>query len=122
MCIRDSPIAGGWINHHYKQVGYQLAAICATIAWTCVVTACLLLIMDRIPFLRLRLRPEEEELGTDEAQIGEFTYEDEATFIPEPIRSKSIAEAPLPNIDDHINTDNNSSSEATTEPKTAAAV
>lgn len=115
--VEGAPISGGWINHHWKQVGYQLAALCSTVAWTCVVTACLLLIMDRIPFLRLRLRPEEEELGTDEAQIGEFTYDEEASYIPEPIRSKSIAEAPLPNIDDQIKTDNTSSSEVNSEPK-----
>ena len=119
--VESSPIDGGWINHNYKQVGYQLAAVCATIAWTCVVTACLLLILDRIPFLRLRLRPEEEELGTDEAEIGEFTYEEDAVYIPEPIRSKSIAEAPPANIDDKIHTGNNSSSELQSEPKTTSA-
>lgn len=98
------PIDGGWINHHWKQVGYQLAAICSTVAWTCTVTALLLLIMDRIPFLRLRLRPEEEELGTDGAQIGEFTYEEDGVYIPEPVRSKASAEIPNPGptIDDKI--------------------
>ncbi|SCU80080.1 LAMI_0B00738g1_1 [Lachancea mirantina] len=97
-------IDGGWINHHYKQVGYQLAAICCTVAWSSVVTAILLLIMDRIPFLRLRLRPEEEELGTDSAQIGEFTYEEDAVYIPEPVRSKVSAQVPEPptGIDDKI--------------------
>lgn len=120
--VEGATIPGGWINHNYKQVGYQLAAICATIAWTCTVTAILLLVMDRIPFLRLRLRPEEEELGTDEAQIGEFTYQDEAIFIPEPIRSKSIPQQPAAHIDDQINTStDNNSSETNTEPKTAAA-
>ena len=86
-----APIPGGWIIHHYKQVGYQLAAMTSTIAWTTVITAILLLAMDRIPWLRLRLRADEEELGTDEAQIGEFTYQEDTTYIPEPIRSHMSA-------------------------------
>lgn len=98
-----APIAGGWINHHWKQVGYQLAAMCSTIAWTVTVTGILLLVMDRIPFLRLRLRAEEEEIGTDQTQIGEFTYGEDTTYIPEPIRSKvSAIMPPQEQIDDKI--------------------
>lgn len=104
-----SPIDGGWINHHYKQVGYQLAGMCAALAWTVTVTSILLLTMNAIPFLKLRLSADEEELGTDAAQIGEFTYEESTAYIPEPIRSKTSAQMPPPheNIDDKIvgNTD-----------------
>ena len=28
-----APIDGGWLNHHWKQLGYQLAAIMSSIAW-----------------------------------------------------------------------------------------
>ncbi|ODV88067.1 hypothetical protein CANARDRAFT_26229 [[Candida] arabinofermentans NRRL YB-2248] len=80
-------IDGGWLNHHYKQLGYQLAASCSILAWSFVVTSIILLTMDKIPFLKLRLSEEEEELGTDAAQIGEFTYYDSRIYIPEPIRS-----------------------------------
>lgn len=98
-----APIDGGWINHHWKQVGYQLAGICATIAWTVTITAILLFGMDKIPFLRLRLRPEEEEQGTDEAEIGEFTYQEEQEYIPEPVRSRnSVAPQNLNTLDDKI--------------------
>ncbi|CCD25636.1 ammonium permease MEP2 NDAI_0F03180 [Naumovozyma dairenensis CBS 421] len=98
-----APIEGGWINHHWKQVGYQLAGVCAAIAWSTTVTAIILLAMDKIPFLRLRLRPEEEELGTDEAQIGEFTYQEDTIFVPEPIRSHVSGEVPVAEaIDDKI--------------------
>lgn len=84
-------ISGGWINHNYRQLGYQLAAVCATFAWTTVVTAILLFVFNKIPFLKIRLSEEEEEQGTDSAQIGEFTYQEEEMYIPEPIRSvKSI--------------------------------
>lgn len=86
----STPIDGGWINHHWKQVGYQLAAITAIGAWTCVVTAIILLTMNQIPWLKIRLSPEEEEQGTDITQIGEMTYQDEEdyTFVPQPVRSK----------------------------------
>lgn len=115
-------IDGGWLNHNWVQVGYQLAAICATILWTCTLTAIILLIQDRIPFLRLRLRPEEEELGTDNVQIGEFTYDENEMYIPEPVRSHTSQKAPAQHnlIDDQINTDGTSTGEA--EKKTATAV
>ncbi|EDO18308.1 hypothetical protein Kpol_1039p59 [Vanderwaltozyma polyspora DSM 70294] len=101
-----APIEGGWINHHWKQVGYQLAAMCSTIAWSTVITAILLLALDRIPFLRLRLRPDEEELGTDQVEIGEFTYQEDTSYIPEPIRSNIGVNIPtnVRTIDDEIRT------------------
>ncbi|ODQ78185.1 hypothetical protein BABINDRAFT_65504 [Babjeviella inositovora NRRL Y-12698] len=83
-------IKGGWMTHHYVQLGYQLAAATSTCLWAFCVTAIILLIMDRIPMLRLRLRPEEEEMGTDAAQIGEFTYEEAEMYIPEPVRSRTV--------------------------------
>lgn len=97
-----TPIAGGWINHHWKQVGYQLAAMCSVIAWTVTCTTILLLSMNQVPFLRLRLKPEEEEMGTDEAQIGEFTYHEDTLYIPEPVRSKNSIAPPAEGIDDKI--------------------
>jgi len=107
-------IDGGWINHNWVQVGYQLAAITSTIAYTCVCTAIILLVQDKIPSLRLRLRPEEEELGTDMNQIGEFTYQEDEIYIPEPVRSHTSQKVPQQHntIDDQINTDTNSSREA----------
>ncbi|KAK6463856.1 ammonia permease [Scheffersomyces coipomensis] len=99
-------IAGGWMNHHYEQLGYQLAEICAIGSWSFIVTAILLLAMDRVPFLRLRLHEDEEMLGTDLAQIGEFAYYDsdveehyknpeESPYVIEPIRSTEARLAKL---------------------------
>lgn len=96
-------IAGGWLNHHWVQLGYQLAGLTAIAAYSSVVTAIILLIMDRIPFLKLRLSAEEEELGTDNVQIGEFTYQEDTMYIPEPVRSnRSQAPPKAENIDDKI--------------------
>ncbi|CAN3375935.1 hypothetical protein DIURU_003143 [Diutina rugosa] len=101
-------IAGGWMNHHWKQLGYQLAASCSVAAWSFVVTSILLLAMDRIPFLRIRLHEDEELIGTDFTQIGEFTYYDEETgemkkfndsdteaYVIEPLRSTQARVAKL---------------------------
>ncbi|CUM65665.1 uncharacterized protein PRCAT00003313001 [Priceomyces carsonii] len=94
-------IPGGWMNHHYIQLGYQLAAVCAVCSWSFVVTSILLLAMDRIPWLRLRLHEDEELLGTDLAQIGEFAYyedsnnPDEAPYVLEPVRSTDARLAKL---------------------------
>lgn len=93
----DPTTKGGWMTHHYVQLGYQLAANCSVCLWSFVVTSILLLIMDRIPQLRIRLHEEEEILGTDFAQIGESTYTEEqhnvgdndrSPYVIEPIRSK----------------------------------
>lgn len=99
----SAAIAGGWMNHHWKQLGYQLAGTCSVGAWSFVVTAILLLIMDRIPKLRLRLHEDEELLGTDLAQIGEFAYyeeddvrnPEESPYVLEPIRSTEARMAKL---------------------------
>ncbi|ABN66276.1 ammonia permease [Scheffersomyces stipitis CBS 6054] len=95
-------IAGGWINHHWKQLGYQLAGSCSVGLWSFVVTAILLFVMDKIPFLRIRLHEDEEMLGTDLAQIGEFAYyeeegknPEESAYVLEPIRSTDARIAKL---------------------------
>lgn len=92
-------IDGGWMNHNYKQLGYQLAGSVSIAAWSFTVTAIILLIMDRIPFLRLRLHEDEELMGVDLAEIGEYAYyyeeEEDANglgpksspYVLEPIRS-----------------------------------
>lgn len=95
-------IAGGWMNHHWVQVGYQLAGSVSIGAWSFTVTSILLLAMDRVPFLRIRLHEDEELMGTDMAQIGEFAYYDadeeeyriqsdpeESPYVIEPIKSTS---------------------------------
>lgn len=88
----SAAIDGGWINHHYKQLGYQLAGAVSVAAWSFCITAVILLAMDRVPKLRLRLHEDEELLGTDLAQIGEYAYHEEDVgdhdpYILEPIRS-----------------------------------
>ena len=71
----SSVIAGGWIEHNYVQLGYQLAGSTAGFAWSFALTCLILFLMNLIPGLSLRVTPEEEELGLDDGQLGEFSYD-----------------------------------------------
>ena len=68
-------ISGGWINHHWIQLAFQLASATATLGWSFGVSYVTLFTLNKIPYLKLRLSAEEEELGTDHAEIGEVGYE-----------------------------------------------
>ncbi|CDH60145.1 ammonium transporter [Lichtheimia corymbifera JMRC:FSU:9682] len=67
-------IDGGWINHHWIQLAYQLADCTAGAAWSFGITYIILFIMDHIPGLSLRVDPEVELQGLDTAEIGEMAY------------------------------------------------
>lgn len=70
-----SEIDGGWINHNWIQLGYQLADSFSGGAYSFVGTCIILFIMNMIPGLRLRATEEAEILGIDDAEIGEFAYD-----------------------------------------------
>ncbi|KAJ1536817.1 hypothetical protein HK096_007632, partial [Nowakowskiella sp. JEL0078] len=61
-----TPQPGGWLNQIWIQVPIQLAASAAG--------ALVLLIMDRIPGLRLRVNEVHEILGIDQSQMGETAF------------------------------------------------
>ncbi|KAI0639022.1 ammonium transporter [Trametes polyzona] len=63
---------GGWLNGHWKQLYIQFAYVCACTAYSFVVTAVIARGLDLIPTLHLRATPEDEVLGMDDAEIGEF--------------------------------------------------
>lgn len=64
-------IAGGWIDHNYVQLGYQIAGILSIVVWTAVFTAIILFIVDKIPGLKLRASEEAEEIGMDLHEMAE---------------------------------------------------
>lgn len=70
----SSPIPGGWINHNWIQLGYQLADCAFALGWTFTITLILLFAIDRIPGLHFRCNEGDEDLGIDLAQIGEPAY------------------------------------------------
>ncbi|KAH8825080.1 ammonium transporter [Flagelloscypha sp. PMI_526] len=68
-------IPGGWIDHNYIQLGYQLADSTAGFSYSFVVTTILLWIMHFIPGLRLRADERDEIIGMDESMLGEYAYD-----------------------------------------------
>ncbi|KAI0536148.1 ammonium transporter [Xylaria digitata] len=68
-------IPGGWINHNYIQLAYQIADSVAGFSYSFVLTCVILFLMNLIPGLSLRVKPEEEEIGIDDIQLGEFAYD-----------------------------------------------
>ncbi|KAB5550801.1 ammonium transporter AmtB-like domain-containing protein [Coniochaeta sp. 2T2.1] len=68
-------IAGGWLNHHWVQLGYQLADSVAGFSYSFVMTCLILFLMNLVPGLSLRASAEEEDVGLDDAQLGEFAYD-----------------------------------------------
>jgi Amt family ammonium transporter len=56
---------GGWWDHNWKQMGYQLAAATTCAAWSFFVSIILLFIIDRIPGMHLRASEEDELRGLD---------------------------------------------------------
>ncbi|KAK4191765.1 putative ammonium transporter [Podospora australis] len=67
--------AGGFLNHHYKQLYIQVAYVVAATAYTFVVSAIIAKLIDLIPGLHLRASTEAELLGMDDDQHGEFAYD-----------------------------------------------
>ncbi|CAG8908329.1 unnamed protein product [Penicillium egyptiacum] len=68
-------INGGWINKNYVQLGYQLADSVTGMAYAFFGTCIILFLMNLIPGLSLRAPEEDEIMGIDDAEIGEFAYD-----------------------------------------------
>ena len=68
--------AGGWLNRHWVQLPIQLCASVAGLVYTFVVSVVTLfgisVVGRAVPALRLRVDKEEEEMGIDDVEIGEF--------------------------------------------------
>jgi Amt family ammonium transporter len=60
---------GGWLDKNWKQLYIQFAYICATCAYTFVVTALLAKLVDLVPGLHLRSTSEAEKRGMDEIEV-----------------------------------------------------
>lgn len=68
-------IKGGWLNHNWVQLGYQLADSFSGGAYSFVGTTLILLVLNQIPGMHLRAADDAEILGIDDAEIGEFAYD-----------------------------------------------
>lgn len=81
-------IPGGWLNHNYRQLGIQLAGSVAGGSYSFVVSFVILTIINFIgkylPVFALRATLEEEDLGIDDVEIGEFAVSFNRTFLTRP--------------------------------------
>lgn len=68
-------IKGGWLNHNWIQLAYQLADSVAGGAYSFGGTCIILFVINLIPGLKIRATEEAEILGIDDAEIGEFAYD-----------------------------------------------
>jgi Ammonium Transporter Family len=65
-------IPGGWVNRNYIQLAYQLSDSVTGFAYSFVGSCIILFVMDFIPGLSLRSSEDDEIMGIDDAEIGEF--------------------------------------------------
>ena len=68
-------IPGGWLNHHWKQLAIQLADGVTGMAYSFTVSCLILLVLNYIPGFHLRASEQEEIMGMDETEVGEFAYD-----------------------------------------------
>src|ERR1700737_197166 len=91
-------IPGGWLNHNWIQLAYQLCDCITGFSYSFGMTCIILFVMNLIPGLSLRASDEAEIIGIDEAEIGEFAYdfvEKERDYIhgPEGINGAPVSAA-----------------------------
>jgi len=65
-------IKGGAMNRNWSQMRIQAVYIAATAVYTFAVSASLLKLINFIPVLRLKCSEEEESMGMDAVDVGEF--------------------------------------------------
>ncbi|CAG8814438.1 12476_t:CDS:2, partial [Dentiscutata erythropus] len=65
--LSGEEILGGVINHNYIQIAKQLTSSGAGFMYSFIMTYLILLILNKIPFLSIRLNDEQEACGTDES-------------------------------------------------------
>lgn len=68
-------IPGGWINGHWVQIAIQLADGVTGMTYSFVGSCLILFVISYIPGLHLRATEEEEIMGMDDCEIGEFAYD-----------------------------------------------
>ncbi|PPQ65690.1 hypothetical protein CVT24_012108 [Panaeolus cyanescens] len=68
-------IPGGWLDRHFIQLGWHVADSIAGLSYSFAMTTIILWIMHFIPGLRLRSTEEDEIIGIDDSQMGEYAYD-----------------------------------------------
>ncbi|KAG9304547.1 hypothetical protein G9A89_020111 [Geosiphon pyriformis] len=71
----SNDIRGGWLEGNWQQIGYQAANSFAGFTYSFCATYIILIIINRIPGLKLRVNKEAEYVGLDESQCGEVAHQ-----------------------------------------------
>lgn len=71
----NSGTLGGFLDHKFATIGWQIAAIVAASGYAFVMSAIIAKLIDFVPGLKLRASEEAELLGMDDDQHGEFSYD-----------------------------------------------
>lgn len=71
----NSGAIGGFLDHRFNLIGWQIVAIVTGSAYAFVMSAVIAKIIDFVPGLKLRASEEAELLGMDDDQHGEFSYD-----------------------------------------------
>merc|ERR1712000_52318 len=66
---------GGWWDHNWKQMGYQLAAALTCASWSFFISCLLLFVIDKIPGCHIRATEEDELMGLDQKYFSDFDME-----------------------------------------------
>lgn len=83
--LDGTEILGGWCSGHWVQIGYQIAGTVAIAAWAFCVTYILLFVLNKIPGFHFRLNNDDEQVGSDQTEMGECAYLFDETDVDGPI-------------------------------------
>jgi Amt family ammonium transporter len=68
-------IPGGWLNRHWIQLATQLGDGVAGFVYSFAGSCLILFLLNFIPGFHLRASEEDEIMGIDDAEVGEFAYD-----------------------------------------------
>lgn len=68
-------IPGGWLNRHWVQLAIQLADGVTGMTYSFIGSLIILFAISYVPGLHLRATEEDEIMGMDECEVGEFAYD-----------------------------------------------
>lgn len=74
--VSGAAYAGGWWEHNWIQLGYQLAAATTCAAWSFTVSCILLFVINKIPGCHLRVKEEDELKGLDFKYLNDVHWDD----------------------------------------------
>lgn len=75
--VSGTTYTGGWWEHNWIQMGYQLAAATTCAAWAFTVSCILLFVINKIPGCKLRVDEEDEMRGLDFKYLNDVDWDEE---------------------------------------------